>query len=422
MAKANQVKFYLEKRRDKATGEIITTNVPIHLFFSYGGKRLQHYTGYRIDVKLWNHGTMRVIIPKKGREGFENGMKINFALDELQQKVRDIIRKTEVNGETITIGLLRERLKGGDSSGKKSFTEAFQEFIESSKLSKTNRTVSAIKGASNFFSEFSRKCNVRLEFDNIDQKFYDRLLEFCFNTKGFKNNYTGKLIKDLKAFLNWATEAGYNTKMDFKKKSFKKLKEEPEIIFLSWEELLKLYNAKFTKKEVEFEKVRDLFCFASFTGMRFSDVIVLEKRNIHNGYISYRVEKTEQVNNIPLNPYSEAILKKYSKLPGEKALPYISKMEINDLLKDILKKLKFNRVVEQVHYQGPKRIKTVLPLHEIVTFHVSKKTFMTNFLAKGGSLLTAMSITGNKDFKTAKRYYKVVDSLKAQEMARVFGK
>jgi len=47
---------------------------------------------------------------------------------------------------------------------------------------------------------------------------------------------------------------------------------------------------------------------------------------------------------------------------------------------------------------------------------------MTNFLAKGGSLLTAMSITGNKDLKTARRYFKVVDSLKTDEMAKVFGK
>ncbi len=71
--------------------------------------------------------------------------------------------------------------------------------------------------------------------------------------------------------------------------------------------------------------------------------------------------------------------------------------------------------------QGAKSIKITAPLSEVITFHISKKTFMTNFLAKGGSLLTAMSITGNKDFKTARRYYKVVDSLKSDEMAKVFG-
>lgn len=33
----------------------------------------------------------------------------------------------------------------------------------------------------------------------------------------------------------------------------------------------------------------------------------------------------------------------------------------------------------------------------LITFHMSKKIFMTNFLAKGGSLVTAMSITWNRD-------------------------
>jgi hypothetical protein len=46
---------------------------------------------------------------------------------------------------------------------------------------------------------------------------------------------------------------------------------------------------------------------------------------------------------------------------------------------------------------------------------------MTKFLSKGGSLQTAMDFTGNKDYSTAKRYFKVVDELKAVEMMKVFG-
>lgn len=45
---------------------------------------------------------------------------------------------------------------------------------------------------------------------------------------------------------------------------------------------------------------------------------------------------------------------------------------------------------------------------------------MTNFLARGGHLHTAMAITGNKSYSTAKRYFKIVDALKAEEMNKVF--
>ena len=45
---------------------------------------------------------------------------------------------------------------------------------------------------------------------------------------------------------------------------------------------------------------------------------------------------------------------------------------------------------------------------------------MTNFLARGGNLHTAMAITGNRSYSTAKRYFKVVDALKTEEMNKVF--
>ena len=181
-----------------------------------------------------------------------------------------------------------------------------------------------------------------------------------------------------------------------------------------------LYNFNL-KKFKKLDAIRDLFCFGCFTGMRLSDILALSHENVHEGKILFRVEKTEQSNFIPLNSYTKAIIKKYAKKFPNKSLPSYSEGFINEQLKELFKKVEINRKVQLTHFQGAKKIKKVEPLSEIVTFHMSKKTFMTNFLAKGGSLITAMSITGNKDFKTAKRYFKVVDSLKAEEMAKVFG-
>ncbi|WP_165026273.1 hypothetical protein [Dysgonomonas sp. ZJ279] len=47
------VNFRLEKRNDKETGEPITKNLPINLDFTYNGKRLMFFTGYRIDASKW---------------------------------------------------------------------------------------------------------------------------------------------------------------------------------------------------------------------------------------------------------------------------------------------------------------------------------------------------------------------------------
>jgi len=410
-----EVKFYLEKRKDKETGKVITKNVPILLFYSFDGIRLQYFTGYRIDALKWDEEKMKV------KRGVAEAFEVNKELDKLKAKVNAVHDKAKYLGEELTLEDLREGLKGKQiTADKKSFKEYLAEYVESSTLTKSKGTITNINSSFNILEEFSEETGVRINFKNITQEFYDKFMDYCFNTKGYQNNYAGSLIKHIKAFLNWATDRGYNSNLDFRKKSFKKLTEEPEIIYLTYDELLFLYK-KNLKGDTKLEHVRDMFCFGCFTGMRYSDIISLAPENIQKDTINYRIVKTNESNTIPLNPYTKAILAKYKGKFLNKCLPVIQDQKINEYLKDLFKEVKLNRKVQKINFQGAKKIKTTIPLSEAITFHMSKKTFMTNFLAKGGSLLTAMAITGNRDFKTARRYYKVVDTLKADEMAKVFG-
>jgi site-specific recombinase XerD len=348
---------------------------------------------------------------------------INRELVKLKAKIEEIHNKAKAIGEELSLDGFRKRIKVEQvGKSRRDFTKCFEEYIETSKLTKTASTVSGIKTSLKIFQEFSVTTRTALTFKNINQEFYDKFLNWCFNEKDYYNTSTGGCIKNLKAFLNWATDQrSYNTNLDFKKKSFKKLTEEPEIIFLTYEELMTLYNYDF-KKKVEWDQVRDVFCFGCFTGMRFSDIEALSPEHIQKDCIRYRVGKTRQSNTIPFNPYTRKLIAKYKDTLSDRCLPVISLKATNESLRQLFAEVKLQRKVQKTNFQGAKRISVTSPLCEIITFHISKKTFMTNFLAKGGSLLTAMAITGNKDFKTAKRYYKVVDSLKIKEMAKVFGK
>ena len=143
------------------------------------------------------------------------------------------------------------------------------------------------KSALSHYKAFSEKTNVNLVFESIDLIFYDKFINYCYNTAGLHTGRTGSLIKSLKAFLNWATDRGYNTKMDFKKKSFKKPTCEPEIIYLTEKELFQLYNAEINTKK--YANVRDFFCFGCYTGLRFSDIKNLAPSNL--------IEKEIEINN-----------------------------------------------------------------------------------------------------------------------------
>lgn len=370
MAKRPEVRFYLEKRKDKKSNELITTNVPIFLFFSYDGQRFQYYTGCRVDMKKWDYENQKV------KRNYSETQDINLELDKLRTKVLDVYGRAKALNLRITPAVLREQLNAGGQlldllkpqqeaqegatkmkqEAKKDFKECLADYYEFLDINRKEETIRAIKDSFKKVEAFSETSGIQLSFENITMDFYNQFLSYCFKVRKYKNGYTGKIIKDLKAFLNYANEEGHNTNVIFKKKAFKKLTEENEIIFLTYEELMNLYNAEITSKRLE--RVRDVFCFGCFTGMRYSDIKRLGPENVFEDKIIYRVVKTEEPNVIPLNPYSKAILEKY-KGKYLKSLPVVHSSQINEDVKTLAKEVKLERMVQKVNYRGAKRIEKI---------------------------------------------------------------
>ena len=113
-----EIKFYLEKRKDKETSILITKNVPIFLFYSFNGQRLQYFTGRRIDAAKWDESSMRV------KRGYSEASEINRELDKLAVKIKDIKDKAKALDVELSLDYFRENLKGNNAnSNKKSFAE-----------------------------------------------------------------------------------------------------------------------------------------------------------------------------------------------------------------------------------------------------------------------------------------------------------
>ena len=72
------VNFYPEKRKD-TNGKLIEKNVALNLFFSYDGKRLQYYTGQRMDLKKWDPDAQRVKRGNVNAKGHTKSNTISFS-------------------------------------------------------------------------------------------------------------------------------------------------------------------------------------------------------------------------------------------------------------------------------------------------------------------------------------------------------
>ena len=91
-----------------------------------------------------------------------------------------------------------------------------------------------------------------------------------------------------------------------------KLKDtQKKIIFLTWEELTKLREFEIPPAKQSLDRVRDVFLFQCFTGLRYSDVYNLRRSDIKEDHIEVTTIKTSDSLVIELNEYSKAILEKY---------------------------------------------------------------------------------------------------------------
>jgi hypothetical protein len=427
-----EVKFYLEKRKDKKTGKTVTTNVPILLFYSFNGDRLQHYTGYRIDADKWDDGLMEKdgktvrVHPGKVKKNHADASEINRELTKLISKVNDIHERADVLGERLSAQYFRDRLSGKKLDAKNSDTiwKGYELYLKAIEVTHTKKSIKNVRDSFNVLKWFCEDRNWTLTFDSIDSFFWQEFFDWCYKVKKYNNNYTGTHVNKIKAFLNWCVDVKkISTNTEFRKQP--KMEEEIELIHLYWSELLKFHKFKFKNEDSfsaqQLSDARDLYCMGSFTGLRYSDVVKLLEENNRPDAIGYRVQKTKKINFIPKNKYNQAIIDKHK----GKHKPYLMPQLVTDIhstLRAAMKQAGLTRMVQIVHYRGAERIEERKPLWDAATFHTSKKTFVMNFVEKGGSITTAMAITGNTSRKVFRRYYQVTDQFKAKEMARIYGK
>lgn len=263
-----------------------------------------------------------------------------------------------------------------------------------------------------------------LEFEDLTKQglsmFVDYMHTVPINSKkkGLKNSSIRKNLDNLKWFLRWATDKGYNKELAFT--TFQpKLKEvKNTVVYLTWDELMLIYNFTPSSTRSNLEKVKDVFCFCCFTSLRYSDVANLKRSNVFEDYILVTTIKTYDTLRIELNKYSKAILEKYKDEEYENnlALPVISNQKMNDGLKELGELCGINEPVSITYYKGSERIDEVYKKYELLTTHCGRRTFISNAIMLGIPPEVVMKWTGHEDYRTMKPYIAIADKEKKNAM------
>ena len=418
--------FTLESR--KKDGVLITENVPIRMRVNFASKRIEFTTGYRIDAAKWDADKQRV------KNGCSNKLKqsaseINASLLEYYTEIQSIFKRFEVEDVIPTPEQIKEAFNAlhkpvsEEPKPKKEalpcdFFQVFDDFVEDCGRQNnwTDSTFEKFAAVKNHLTNFREG----LTFEFFDERGLNDYVGYLRDVKEMRNTTIGKQLSFLKWFLRWAYKKGVHQNNAYDSYKPKLKSTQKKIIFLTWNELNRLREFKIPINKQALERVRDVFLFQCFTGLRYSDVFNLRRSDIKGDHIEVTTVKTSDSLIIELNNHSKAILDKYKDVAFEddKVLPVITNQKMNDYLKELAELAGIDEPVRQTYYRGNERIDEVTPKYALLGTHAGRRTFICNALALGIPPQVVMKWTGHSDYKAMKPYIDIADDIKANAMSK----
>jgi len=389
------INFILKKTRQKSNGDI-----PVYVRFTMNGKRVELTTGIFVHPDRWDDSGQQV----KGKT--DNSRIINNRLDQIQMEILDIYNQLKSTDGDFNVITIKNKLLKIDKS--KGVLNVFDYYLDSilAKLNKgySMETYKHYKSSRKRLADFIKFKFKKSDYslDNINYKFLDAFDIYLKNEFKVHQNTAWNYHKHLRRVLNLAVSMDYLQKNPYSK--FKVGLEETHREYLTSEEL-----SKIEEKEIQIERlsaVRDIFVFACYTGLSYSDISKLNESHLRIGmdekeWIIIDRTKTNNRCRIPVLPKAKVILNKYNNYP---------KNQFKGLLLPVLTNQKMNSYL--------KELGDICGIKKNITMHMARHTFATTItLDNGVPIETVSKILGHTSLKTTQIYAKILDHRISEDMS-----
>lgn len=392
---------FLLKKPEPISGKSL-----IYLQFYYNGNKLVFSFGQSINPAHWNRKKQRV---KSNAETTTDGKySLNDFLDGLENACKRAYNEQLTDGIPEPATLKNDLVKflNREVTGNKpTFYKLINRFtsgeIKHEGKDKSINTIKTYKVTLHYLQNFERDKRYKVTFDTINLDFYHSFVGYLIS-QGLNRNSIGKEVKNIKTFMNAAVDFGYTNNMQFKQKKFKVTRQDTDSIYLSENEIIDLYKFDLSGNS-RLERVRDLFVFGCFVGLRFSDFSDLKPENIITSegqkLISKITKKTGEQVFIPCNPVVLDIFKKYGNNANN--LPNApSNQKFNDYIKEVCQLAGMEEKARLI--TSPKK-----ELWECISSHTARRSFATNYYLQGFPTIDLMKITGHKTEKAFLSYIRI---------------
>ncbi len=266
-------------------------------------------------------------------------------------------------------------------------------------------TVKSYGHGVSYLTRYIKDRNLRdLTFNDIDRDFYYDFINYGYEQQ-YSKNHIGSMIQKLKTVIQYAFDEGIHENLEFRKKYFRKFREDVNHPYLNEDEIQRLIDLEI--KDEHLADIRDIFVIGCYTGLRVADLMSLLKNpkiELFNGrkHLHIIQQKTGKPVYIPLKQVIIDILnKRNGQFP-----PYMHKLYINKGIKQLLRRCHVNELYTIERTVGTQRVKITKPKYEFISCHSARRSFCTNAYNNGMPPHDIMVFSGHSSEKMVLLYIK----------------
>lgn len=429
----------------------ITSKSEILIRFKHGAVDLRTKSGIYVHSKNWDNDKQKIIIPNSR---IKNPLQIELVeCDAKLTELTSIIMNEFLNADHSQVD--REwldvlvdnynhpdRVKEPEEKSQ-TFFEAFDEFIDTHKLSEVRkRNFKVVFRALQRYEIYTTKTNkraFRLDLNTIADATLRDIEKFLYNEYLLVDQYPemykaipesrrpqprgqntiNDIFTKLRTFILWSNNADKTNNNPFKHFSIEECVYGTPY-YITIDERNKLYRTNLNRHP-KLAIQRDIFVFQCLIGCRVGDLYKMTKASVINGAIEYIPRKTKDGRpitvRVPLNTIALEILSKYQDVEGNKLFPFISEQKYNVAIKRMFLGAGLTRMVTIVNPTTREEEKR--PLNEIASSHLARRCFVGNLYKKVKDPNLVGALSGHKEGSKAFARYREIDEDMKNELVKM---
>ena len=387
------ISIILRKDKIKKNGK-----APLYFLVYQNEKKTKISSKIYIDPNNWDSPKMKI------KKAEPNYIRLNNLL---QNRISEFQDTLLVNGSLITSEVTSYQIKEQLIGKKvKEFLSFAEQILNDYKTNDQIGTYDKNKGVIEKLKVYIKK--PELSFGEITPTFLKAYERYLRSKLKNKTNTVGKDFKFIRKVFNEAINLGFIEQKNSPFKKYKIQSEKTERVYLTEDELMKIEKVELTPK-TKISLHRDMFVFASYSGVRISDILFLTWQNFTGSHINVTTIKTDSQLSIKLTNKALEIIQKYK--PKKKAKQkFVFPILPNDI------DFKDAQVIDTAISRATSLINSSLnvitkkiKLEKHISFHTSRHTFATLALQKGMRIEYLSKILGHANLRETQIYAKIVN-------------